>query len=146
MRQAYRYGLVALVAFLVALGALWIGQKLRADAPDESRIHVLLHGELDLDGRQRTRIGALERGFEADRHRLEGELRAANAELAGAIAREHAYGPAVEKAVDRSHVAMGELQKATLQHVFAMRAVLRPEQTARFDKAVAQALTAAPQE
>jgi len=36
---------------------------------------------------------------------------------------------------------MGELQKATLQHVFAMRAVLRPDQTARFDKAVVQALT-----
>jgi hypothetical protein len=77
---------------------------------------------------------------------LERELRAANAEIARAIEHEHAYGPDVEKAIDRSHVAMGELQKATLRHVLAMRAVLRADQTPRFDRAVAQALTAAPQD
>lgn len=146
MGQVSRYGFVALVAFLVALAALWIGQKLRAGAPDESRIHVLLHRELDLDGEQRRRIDALEKGFEAHRQQLESELRAANADLARAIEHEHAYGPDVEKAVDRSHMAMGELQKATLRHVFAMRAVLRSDQTARFDKAVAEALTTAPQD
>ena len=84
---------------------------------------------------------ALEQGFAQRRARLEGDLRAANADLAAAIAHEHAYGRDVERAVDRSHKTMGELQKATLQHVFAMRAVLRPDQTARFDKAVVQALT-----
>ncbi|WP_395334773.1 periplasmic heavy metal sensor [Novosphingobium sp. BL-8H] len=141
MRYAYRYVLVALAAFLVALGALWVGQKLRADEPEESRIHVLLHRELDLDAGQKRQIDVLEQGFAARRSQLEGELHAANADLARAIEHEHAYGPDVEKAVDRSHVAMGELQKATLQHVFAMRAVLRPDQTSRFDKAVAEALT-----
>jgi hypothetical protein len=146
VRQAYRYGLVALLSFLVALAALWIGQKLRADAPDESRIHALLHGELDLDAGQKRRIDGLEQDFAGRRKQLEGELTAANADLARAIAHEHAYGPDVEKAVDRSHVAMGELQKATLRHVFAMRAVLRADQTARFDQAVAQALTTAPQD
>ena len=141
MRSGTRYVLVALAAFLVALGALWLGQKLRGDEPEESRIHVLLHRELDLDAGQKRQIDALEQGFAAHRNRLEGELRAANADLARAIEHEHAYGPDVEKAVDRSHMAMGELQKATLQHVFAMRAVLRPDQTGRFDKAVAEALT-----
>lgn len=141
MRSGCRYVLVALAAFLVALGALWLGQALRGEEPQESRIHVLLHRELDLDSGQKQRIEALERGFAARRSQLEGELRAANADLARAIEHEHAYGPDVEKAVDRSHMAMGELQKATLQHVFAMRAVLRPEQTGRFDKAVAEALT-----
>jgi hypothetical protein len=141
MRSGTRYVLVALAAFLVALGALWLGQKLRGDEPEESRIHVLLHRELDLDAGQKRQIDALEQGFAAHRNQLEGELRAANADLARAIEHEHAYGPDVEKAVDRSHMAMGELQKATLQHVFAMRAVLRPDQTGRFDKAVAEALT-----
>lgn len=101
----------------------------------------MLHRELNLDDGQKQRIDALEQGFAARRSQLESELRAANGDLARAIEHEHAYGPDVEKAVDRSHVAMGELQKATLQHLFAMRAVLRPEQTARFDKAVAEALT-----
>lgn len=45
-------------------------------------------------------------------------------------------------AVDRSHQAMGLLQKQTLQHLFAMRAVLRPDQAARFDAAMVEALTA----
>ncbi len=36
---------------------------------------------------------------------------------------------------------MGELQKATLAHIFAMRQVLRPDQTAEFDRAVVKALT-----
>ena len=34
------------------------------------------------------------------------------------------------------------MQKATLEHVFAMRSILRPDQTARFDAAVVKALTA----
>jgi len=137
----YRYALVALLAFLVALGALWIGQWVRSGEPEETRIHAIMHRELELDADQEARVDALERGFGQRRARLEGELRAANARLATAIAREHAYGPDVEKAVDQSHVAMGELQKATLQHVFAMRGVLRADQTDRFDKAVAEALT-----
>ena len=36
---------------------------------------------------------------------------------------------------------MGELQKATLAHIFAMRQLLRPDQTAQFDRAVVKALT-----
>ena len=146
MSNTYRYVLVALLAFFVALGAMWLGQRLRAAEPAESRLHVVMEREIDLDAGQKARIAGLEHGFAQRRDALEGELRAANADLAAAIAREHGYGPQVEQAVDRSHMAMGELQKATLQHVFAMRTVLRPDQTPRFDAAVAQALTSAPQD
>ena len=41
-------------------------------------------------------------------------------------------------------MAMGELQKATLSHVFAMRAVLRPDQAAVFDERIAATLTSSP--
>jgi hypothetical protein len=34
---------------------------------------------------------------------------------------------------------MGALQKETLQHLFAMRGVLRPDQQARFDAALVAA-------
>jgi nickel and cobalt resistance protein CnrR len=37
---------------------------------------------------------------------------------------------------------MGDLQKETLEHIFAMRAVLRPDQAAKFDQTVVKALTA----
>lgn len=36
---------------------------------------------------------------------------------------------------------MGELQKVTLAHIFAMRQLLRPNQTGQFDQAVVKALT-----
>ena len=36
---------------------------------------------------------------------------------------------------------MGELQKQTILHVLAMRQVLTPDQTARFDETVVKALT-----
>ena len=141
MRGWGRYVLVALVAFLVALVAARTGQGLFHPDPNTGRLHALMHEKLDLDPRQESRIEKLEDDFAARRKSLDVELQAANADLARAIASEHQYGPAVEKAVDHSHHAMGELQKATLQHVFAMRDVLRPDQARQFDAAVAQALT-----
>jgi hypothetical protein len=36
---------------------------------------------------------------------------------------------------------MGQLQKETLQHIFAMRGVLRPDQAAQLDAAIVKALT-----
>ena len=140
------YVLAFVLAFLAALVALMIGQKLRAGDNDESRLQAVLHEELDLDKAQEAQIDRLESEFAERRKLLDGRLRQANAQLAQAIEREHTYGPAVERAVDQSHMAMGELQKATLRHVFSMRAVLRPDQARRFDSAVAHALTTPPEE
>ena len=62
--------------------------------------------------------------------------------IAAAIEAEHGNGPQVAAAVDRSHGSMGELQKETLNHMFAMRQILRPDQARTFDRAVVKALTA----
>jgi hypothetical protein len=62
-----------------------------------------------------------------------------NARLAEAIEAEHGNGPRVA-AVDQSHAVMGE-PEATLAHIFAMRQLLRPNQTGQFDQAVVKALT-----
>jgi Spy/CpxP family protein refolding chaperone len=107
----------------------------------ETRFHDLMHHQLDLDASQKARIEALEKNFAATRAAYENEMRADNGELAHAIAEEKGYGPKVAQAVDKSHIAMGMLQKQTLQHLFAMRSVLHPEQAARFDAAMAKALT-----
>ena len=68
-------------------------------------------------------------------------MRKANAELAGAIRASETAGPEVEAAVHHFHDAMGALQTETIEHVFAMRKVLTPEQRKRFDDKIAQALT-----
>ena len=137
-----RYALVAIVAFAMALAASWLGRNLFEPHHHEGgELHALMHDKLDLDASQKQRIAALEKDFATQRGALDANLRQANAGLAGAMASEHQYGPKVAEAVDRCHMAMGELQKATLRHVFAMRAVLRPDQAARFDAAVGKALT-----
>ncbi|MHA3793460.1 periplasmic heavy metal sensor [Sphingomonas sp. YL-JM2C] len=135
--------LIILSAFLAALAGVFLGRMLfTPEPPIETRFHAVLHSELKLDAAQAARIEALEREFAAERSRYEQEMLTDNRGLATAILAEKGYGPAVATAVDRSHHAMGALQKATLQHLFAMRAVLKPDQARRFDDAMVQALTA----
>jgi len=143
MSNRRRLLLVALIAFVAAITGAFIGRAYIArQAPVENELHSLLHQQLDLDARQQVRIEAIEARFAIRRQALELQLRADNARLADAIEAEHGYGPQVQAAVDHSHQAMGELQKETLEHIFAMRSVLRPDQAARFDRAVVKALTA----
>jgi hypothetical protein len=135
--------LVAVVAFLAALAGVLIGRSIsEARSEQATALHELLHEQLDLDPQQRASIASLEERFAVRRRALELEIRADNARLAAAIQAEHGYGPRVTAEVDRSHRVMGDLQKETLAHIFAMRAVLRPDQQQRFDQAVVEALTA----
>lgn len=143
MNERVRFGLMILFAFGAAIGGALIGRTwIAATPPVESELHQLLHEDLNLDPDQAHRIETIERQYALRREALELELRSDNARLAGAIEAEHGYGPQVAAAVDASHKAMGELQKVTLEHIFAMRSVLRPDQAARFDASVVKALTA----
>ena len=144
MSPALRRLLVlAAVAFLAALAGVLIGRGISERVPEQSSaLHELLHDELGLDAQQLAQIEQLEVTFAARRRTLEAEIRVENARLAAAIQAERGYGPRVTAEIERSHEIMGELQKATLEHIFAMRTVLRPEQVERFDRAVVRALTA----
>lgn len=136
------YILVALIAFAAALAAVLVTRTWFEPTPlVENELHAIIHNELKLDAGQEHRMRALEADFARRRETLEAEMRADNSRLAKAIAAEHGYGPRVADAVDRSHQVMGLLQKETLKHIFAMRAVLRPDQAAHFDAAVVKALT-----
>lgn len=141
---ARRLALTIVLAFLAALAGVWVGCRLMAPRMHHgTEVHALLHDEVSLDQRQEAALDVLEARFAVQRQALEAQLRADNAQLAAAIEREHDNGPAVAAAVDRSHHTMGALQKATLAHVFAMRRLLRPDQTAAFDRIVVRALTPA---
>lgn len=107
-------------------------------------LHQTVHEKLHLTADQEQRISGLERDFAVRRHALEADMRAANADLAQAIQQGHAYTPAVQQAIDRSHHAMSELQTQSILHVLAMRQVLTAEQVARFDDTVVKALTEDP--
>lgn len=133
---------IAVIAFLAGIAGVFAGRALIPARSHTSELHGVLHHQLKLDASQEARLELVEQQFAVRRRALELELRAANARLADAIQAEHGNGPRVAAAVDDSHRAMGELQKATLAHIFAMRQILRPDQADKFDRAVVKALTA----
>lgn len=142
MTKGWRPLLILVAAFAAALAGAFAGRALLpAPAPAGAELHALLHHGLNLDREQAARLHELERSFALRRTALELELRAENARLAEAIQAEGGYGPKVASTVDHSHAVMGQLQKETLQHIFAMRQLLRPDQAAKFDRAVVKALT-----
>lgn len=134
--------LSVLLAFLAAVGGVFVGRALLPQpAQPGGALHEVLHHRLDLNADQQAKLKVLEDRFAVQRRALDLEMRATNARLAEAIEFEHGNGPRVAAAVDQSHAAMGKLQKATLAHIFAMRQLLRADQTAEFDAGVVKALT-----
>lgn len=134
--------LLIVAAFLAGLAGAFLGQRLAAPKPESggAALHRLLHEELELDAGQSEALARLEQRYAVRRRALEMEMRADNARLADAIELEHGKGPRVDAAIEASHQAMGDLQKETVAHVFAMRQLLKPDQQSRFDRAVAKAL------
>ncbi|WP_282949196.1 MULTISPECIES: periplasmic heavy metal sensor [unclassified Sphingopyxis] len=135
--------LVGLIAFAAAIVGVFVG-RLATDAPkaNETELHTLLHDQLDLTPAQDAKIDRIEADFAGRRRALELEMRASNVRLAEAIKAEQGYGPRVTEAIDHTHDVMGTLQKETLVHLFAMRAVLDRDQAEMFDESVVKALTA----
>jgi len=144
MNSSWRgLAVTSLVAFLAGVGGVWVGMTgMHTVRQGRPGLHEVVHERLNLTQEQTRRIEAIEAEFATQRRALEIEMHAANADLAAAIREEHGYGPRVTAAVQRFHHAMGGLQSQTIEHVFAMREVLTPEQQAIFDTTVADALTA----
>jgi Spy/CpxP family protein refolding chaperone len=95
---------------------------------DDIASHQWLHRELKLTEAQHKALEPIEQGFSDKQHQLAEALREANRQLARAMAEDKAYTPRVTAAVEHVHHCMGDLQKVSIEHVFAMRAVLTPEQ------------------
>lgn len=129
---------------LLALGAGALGAALQtrwANEAGSQGLHAFVHHELDLSDQQEQELERLETQFSLRRRALDLAMRAANADLAAAMESEHRYGPKVAQAIERVHAAMGDMQKATVEHVFAMRAILDAQQQREFDRRVSEALT-----
>ena len=135
---------VLLAALAGCLGALAADRWSNDDAEDS--LHQFVHDELSLTADQEERLDALEARFAVEQARLEASARAANAQLAQAMETEHEYGPEVSAAIDEVHARMGDLQKATVRHVFDMREILDPDQQLQFDRKVSAALTRDPRD
>nr|WP_303683429.1 periplasmic heavy metal sensor [Brevundimonas naejangsanensis] len=136
--------LTVVMAALASAGGAWLGAGWMMQRHETPGLHEIVHQKLDLTAEQDIRLDEIEARFAVRREALEADVRAANRELAQAIAASQGDSPEVRAAVDHFHDAMGALQKATIAHVFEMRAVLTPEQARVFDREIAGALTQEP--
>jgi len=132
--------ITAILAALASGAATWASASWVMRGRQPPSLHSVVHEQLNLSAEQDRRLDAIEARFAARRPTLEAEVRAANRELAAAIAASDGDSPQVQAAVDHFHAAMGDLQKATITHVFEMRSVLTPEQAEVFDEAVVDSL------
>ena len=133
--------IIVLTALAAGLGG-WAGVRLglhQVQAP--AGLDVIVHRQIHLTADQDRQLAVLETRFAMLRGTRQAEMQSANAELAEAIGTQHAYGQKAQEAVSRFHAAMGALQEDTIRHIFAMRAVMTPEQARQFDVLVAKALT-----
>jgi len=118
---------IIVVAGVAAFGTMhWAGQHLAV--ADEDRAHRWLHRELQLTEEQHRALGPVEARFAEKERQLAEKLRIANQDLARVMAEDKAYTPRVAAQVETVHHCMGDCQKASIEHIFEMRAVLTPEQ------------------
>lgn len=136
-------GLTLLALLMGAGGAALIGHLAPTPIVDGG-MHSFVHEHLQLSDDQKLRLNDLEEAFAMRRRSLDLSLRSANADLASAMQREHTDGPQVSAAVEVVHARMGDLQKVTIEHLFAMRTLLTPAQQTAFDAEVVRSLTADP--
>lgn len=127
----------ALIGMVVA-GGLALGWHATRHPP--SALHERLHEAVPLDARERATLDAKERTFAARRAEIEAQLQQANERLADAIATDPRWSPQVEAATRQVERAAGDLQRASLVHIFEMRAGLEPQHRAAYDKVLLEAL------
>jgi len=132
------------VLLSAAFGGLYIGQHFigqpRDHHADSAGWHRMLHEKLQVTPEQITRLDEMEKRYQQRRRVLEEQLRLANMELADAIKADKSFSPRVQAATDKIHRVMGELQKATLEHLFEMRPILTDEQNRKLEQMVTDAL------
>jgi len=137
--------LFLLIVLATAFGGLYLGQHFMRlpdthYAGDSGNWHRILHDKLHVTPEQDVRLEEIERHYRQRRQYLEEQMRLANMELAEAIKADKSFSPKVQAATDKIHHAMGELQKATLEHLFEMRPILTDEQNRKLEQMVTDAL------
>lgn len=140
-RFAPVFFLLVAVAVVAVLSCWLTGHYMRGRLPaDHVEAHHWIHAQLALSALQEKDLVPIEKRFD-ERKRHYGEmLRRANMELAQAIRDDRADSQRVKDAVAKIHQAQGELQNATLQHIFEMKPVLQPDQYEKLIQLTADAL------
>ena len=143
MKRAPR-GLIflALVA-VVACVACWFTAAYlnRSHHTDHGDSHAWIHTQLGITTEQEKALEPIEQRYAEQKKHYGEMLRIANAELGKAILEDRKDSERVKAVVARIQQAQGELQNATLQHIFEMKSVLTPQQYEKLLRSTADALS-----
>lgn len=142
MKRFYRDLRLSLIVAALAFGACWlVGNSFMGHREVTHDPHQWLHEQLNITNEQDDNLAPIEQKFSSRKRVLEGAIMDANHELAAAINEDGNYSPRVKEAVEKIHIAQGELQQATLEHLFEMHSVLTPEQRKKLNSLTTDALT-----
>jgi Spy/CpxP family protein refolding chaperone len=97
-------------------------------AAAEDDFHHWMHEQLKLTSAQHDALDPIEKAFEQERARLRSEIANAGRDLADAVRRGKSGSPEIDAALTRLNAAQAALQRATLDHFFAMKDHLEPAQ------------------
>jgi Spy/CpxP family protein refolding chaperone len=142
MKPFYRDLRLAIIVALIAFAACWGNNAwLFPSHPAPQRdSHVWLHDKLGITSEQDNKLHPIEERFTNRKKEIEARIREANRALGTAIMEDKRYSDRVKAGVDAIHHAQGELQKATMEHLFEMQTALTPEQKDTLNKLAADAL------
>jgi Spy/CpxP family protein refolding chaperone len=141
MKKPVQLAVMLIIVALVAAAACYV--TVRVFGPFHSSAvsgHEWVHKQLNLTPAEQKSLEPIETKFAERKRNLMDEIRSASKELAEAIKQDQADSPRVSAAVEKIHHAQGELQEATLEHVFEMKGVLTPEQYQKLLKLTANEL------
>lgn len=146
MKNALRLVLVLVAVAVVAVVSCWLsGKYFQHDSLARSAAsHEWIHRELNITSDEDKALAPIEDRYASRRRELAEAIRLANLDLAQAILDDREYSPRATAAIEKIHHAQGELQEATLEHVFEMRSALTPEQYDKLLRATAAALQSQP--
>jgi Spy/CpxP family protein refolding chaperone len=97
----------------------------------EADFHQWMHQRLDITPDQHAALEPFEHAFESERTRLRSEIAQAGRDLAEAVRKGDPASPEIEAALTRLNAAQAALQRATLDHFFAMKRHLDPAQAGK---------------
>ncbi|MEO6739922.1 MAG: periplasmic heavy metal sensor [Chthoniobacteraceae bacterium] len=141
MKPVTRGVIVLALVAAVACAACWFTARyLHHGGGMDS--HGEIHAQLGITHEQEEALKPIEQRYAEQKKHCGELLRIANDELGKAILEDRGDSPRVKAAVARIQQAQGELQNATLEHIFEMRAVLTPPQYDKLLQSSADALRA----
>lgn len=118
----------ALVSWGVARYTLKHGHSHPHSETGNADLHHWLHENLGISAEQEALLLPIELAFEKESAQCQEEIEAAGLALAEAIRNDPEDSDEIEASRLRLHAAKGELEELTLQHFFAMKKHLSPEQ------------------